>query len=132
MSNLEEIKEKKRKELIATLEQKKKELQSHFDEGANKAIEYGKGMIVIGTGVLLLYTVLDRYLESKFRTSSKKPDAPASETKASMNKLLLPLFTILLQQGASSLFSMSQKKLVDYLKLKKEKNERLQKGIPTK
>ncbi|MCB0504271.1 MAG: hypothetical protein KDC58_02100 [Cyclobacteriaceae bacterium] len=121
MSNLEEIKAKKRKELIATLEQKKKELQLHFDEGANKAIEWGKGMIVIGTGVLLLYTVLDRYLEVKFRSNAKKEDRPISETKSSINKLLLPIFSILLQQGASTLFSSGQKKWIDYLESKKGK-----------
>lgn len=132
MSRLEELKAKKREELIATLEQKKKELQSHFDEGANKAVELGKGMLVIGTGVLLLYTILDRYLEAKFRTSTKKKDKPVSDTKSSLNKLLYPIFTILLQQGASTLFSSGQKKWIDYLELKKQKNERLQKDIPNK
>lgn len=132
MSKLEEAKARKRKELIETLELKKKELQSHFDEGANKAIEFGKGMMILGTGALLLYTILDRYLESKFRTNTKKEEAPISETKSSINKLLFPIFAFILQQSASSLFSAGQSRFIDYLESKKKKDERIQKGIPTK
>lgn len=132
MSKLEEAKARKRKELINTLELKKKELQSHFDEGANKAIEFGKGMMIMGTGALLVYIIVDRYLESKFKTNPKKEEGPVSETKASINKLLFPVFAFILQQSASSLFSAGQGRLIDYLESKNKKDEHIQKSIPTK
>ncbi len=129
-NNLEELKAARRKELLAILEHKKKELQKHVEESANKSIDAGKGLLAIGAGVLLLYTIFDRFLESKFRVQQVNSETPSS--KSSSNKLLYPIFSMLLQQGTSLLFDASQKRLVDYLKIKKTKNERLSASISTK
>jgi len=128
MSDLERLKIERKKELLAILEAKKRKLQLHFDEGANKALEVGKGMVVVGAGVLLLYTILDRYLESKFRSNS----ATEASTKSTSNKLIYPLLAMVLQQGTSVLINASQKKLVEYLKNKKLQNDRLSGDISKK
>ncbi len=128
-NNLEELKATRRKELLAILEHKKKELQKHIEESANKTIDVGKGLLAVGAGVLLLYTIFDRFLESKFRVQQNNTNA--SSSKSSSNKLLYPIFSMLLQQGTSLLFDASQKRLVDYLKTKKTKNERLSASIST-
>jgi len=129
MNNLEELKAARRKELLAILEHKKKELQKHVEESANKSIDVGKGLLAVGAGVLLLYTIFDRFLESKFRVQQNNTNT--SSSKSSSNKLLYPIFSMLLQQGTSLLFDASQKRLVDYLKIKKTKNERLSASIST-
>ncbi len=130
MSELEQLKAERRKELLAILESKKKELQKHFEEGANKSIDAGKGLLVIGLGTLLLYTIFDRFLESKFRIKSSSSNH--SSTKAVSNKLLYPIFSMLLQKGTNALFNQSQKRLIEYLKTKQLGNERVPKGISNK
>ncbi len=130
INTLEQEKAERRKELLAILESKKKELQKHFEESANKSIDAGKGLLVIGTGILLLYTIFDRFLESKFRV--KHTAKEASSSKAVPNKLLYPIFSMMLQQGSSLLFNESQKRLVDYLKNKRSKNERISASISIK
>jgi len=130
LNKLEQKKAERRKELLTTLERKKKELQKHFEESANKSIDAGKGLLVIGTGVLLLYTIFDRFLESKFRVKHTIKEDTSS--KAASNKLLYPIFSMMLQQGSSLLFNESQKRLVDYLKNKKSNNERLSASISNK
>lgn len=130
MSNLDKLKAKKRKELLDKLEKKKKELQDHFSEGATNAINLGKGALVMGTAILMGYTILDRYLEARFKPIEKA--RTNTKTKSSTNKLLYPIFSIILQQGASSLFESGQKRLIDYLNYKKQKNERLSRNIPAK
>jgi len=129
MNNLERLKNERKKELLSVLESKKKSLQQHFDEGANKAIDVGKGMIVLGASILLLYTIIDRYLEAKFR--SKSGSTSETSTKSSTNKLIYPLLSMALQHGANALFNTGQKRLVDYLK-KKLKNEHLSGNISKK
>jgi len=130
LNKLEQKKAERRTKLLATLETKKKELQKHFEETANKSIDAGKGLLVIGAGVLLLYTIFDRFLESKFRVNHSTNDDASS--KAVSNKLLYPIFSMMLQQGTSLLFNESQKRLVDYLKNKKSNNERLPASISNK
>ncbi len=128
-NSLEELKAARRKELLAILEHKKKELQKHVEESANKSIDAGKGLLAVGAGVLLLYTIFDRFLESKFKTQQINNNT--SSSKSSSNKLLYPIFSMLLQQGTGLLFDASQKRLVDYLQTKKTKNERLSASIST-
>ncbi len=130
LNKLEQEKAERRKELLAILENKKKELQKHFEESANKSIDAGKGLLIIGTGALLLYTIFDRFLESKFRVRHTAKEE--SSSKAVSNKLLYPIFSMILQQGSSLLFNESQKRLVDYLKNKKLNNERLPASISNK
>ena len=129
MSELEKLKAERRKELLAILEKKQKALLKHVEESANKSIDAGKGLLAIGAGVLLLYTIFDRFLESKFRTQNTHTH---SSTKSSSNKILYPIFSMLLQQGSSALFDESQKRLVDYLKNKKQLHERISGGLPKK
>ncbi len=130
MNDHNELKAKRKKALLAQLESKKKDLQRHFGDTANKSIEVGKGLLAIGAGVLLLHTIFDRFLEAKFKPINNKKEGVSS--KASTNKLLYPLFTMLLQQGSSILFDQGQKQLVDYLENKKQTNERLPTGISSK
>lgn len=129
MSKLEQLKAERRKELLAILEKKQKELLKHVEESANKSIDAGKGLIAIGASVLLLYTILDRFLDSKFRPQNTS-DRPTA--KSSSNKILYPIFSMLLQQGSSALFDEGQKRLVDYLKNKKQFNERVPGGLSKK
>jgi hypothetical protein len=130
MNSHSELKAKRKKQLLAQLESKKKELQKHFEDSANKSIDAGKGLLAIGAGVLLLYTLFDRFLESKFKTTNTaKKD---SSSKSSTNKLLYPIFSMLLQQGSSVLFDQAQKRMVDYLKNKKQIDEHLSKSISKK
>ncbi len=129
-NKLEQQKAKRRKELLDILETKKALLKKHFDESANKSIDAGKGLLAIGAGVLLLYTIFDRYLESRFRT--KHIAKATSSTKSSSNKLLYPIFSMMLQQGSSILFNEGQKKFVDYLNRKKSKNERISANLSIK
>ena len=129
-NELEQAKAERRKELLAILEIKKKELQKHLGESANKSIDVGKGLLAIGGGVLLLYTIFDRFLESKFRINHSTK--AKSSSKSASNKLLYPIFSMLLQQGSSLLYNESQKRLVDYLKSKKTTNERISGSISKK
>lgn len=130
MSELELIKAERRKELLAILENKKIALQKHLEESASKSIDAGKGLLVIGTGVLLLYTVFDRFLESKFRVRTSQSINPSG--KSSSNKILYPIFSMLLQQGSSVLFDEGQKRFVEYLKNKKTTNGDISGNIPFK
>ncbi len=127
MNSHNELKAKRKKELLDQLETKKKDLQKHVTETANKSIEVGKGLLAIGAGVLLLHTIFDRFLESKFKKEEKP--IKGSSAKSSSNKLLYPFFSMLLQQGSSVLFNQGQKQLVQYLKNKKQTHGRLPKGI---
>jgi len=127
MSNHYELKAKRKKELLAKLESKKKDLQKHFEDTANKSIDAGKGLLAIGAGVLLLYTIFDRFLDSKFKPVISNKEG--SSSKSSTNKLLYPILSMLLQQGSSIIFDQSQKRLIDYLKNKKQTHERIPTGI---
>lgn len=129
MNELEIIKAERRKELLAILETKKIALQKHLEESATKSIDAGKGLLAIGAGVLLLYTIFDRFLESKFRVRASSTN---SSSKSSSNKILYPIFSMLLQQGSSALFDESQKRLVDYLKNKKSNNGDLSESVSNK
>ncbi len=115
MTDLEKIKAERRKELVAILEYKKKELQIHFDQSANKAIIIGKGMMVAGAGAFILYTIFDRYLESKFRDNTTHSNASKSAT----TKLMYPFFSMALQESASLLFNQGQKIVTNYFQRKK-------------
>ena len=119
MSNLEKIKAERRKELLAILEAKKRELQIHFDEGASRAIDVSKGLMVAGAGIFVLYTIFDRYLESKFRNSTS--DAATSSGKSAATKFMYPIFSMVLQEGANLMFNQGQKMLNDYIQKKKLK-----------
>lgn len=130
MSNHETLKAQRKKELLAKLESKKKDLRIHFEDTANKSIDAGKGILFIGTSILLLYTVLDRFLDAKFRTKSSTNSA--STTKSSTSKIVYPIFSMLLQQGMSTIYDQGQKRLVDYLKNKKESDERLPRSLSKK
>ncbi|MCF6359472.1 MAG: hypothetical protein L3J29_01775 [Cyclobacteriaceae bacterium] len=121
--DLEQIKAERRKELLTILEEKKKSLQKHVAESANKSIDASKGLIAIGAGALLLYTIFDRFLESKFRGQQTKGSIESS--KSGTNKLVHPIFSMLLQKGASWMFDEGQKRFVDYLVNKKTRNERI-------
>ena len=129
-NKLEQAKVERRKELLAILEIKKKELQKHVEESANKSFEVGKGLLVISTGVLLLYTIFDRFLESKFRVSRSTKEQ--ASTKSASNKILYHIFSMLLQQGSSLLYNEGQKRLVDYLKSKKTFDEHISGRISNK
>lgn len=126
-NKLEQAKAERRKELLSILEIKKIALQKHVEESANNSIDVGKGLLAIGSGVFLLYTIFDRFLDSKFRV--EKTNKAQSSTKAATHKLLYPLFSMMLQQGSSLLFNESQKRLIEYLKNKKLTNERISGGI---
>lgn len=126
-NELEQAKAERRKELLAILETKQKELLKNIEESANKSIDAGKGLLAIGASVLLLYTIFDRFLDSKFK--SVISNKGGSSSKSSTNKLLYPILSMLLQQGSSFLFNQGQQRLVDYLKNKKQTNERLPKGF---
>ena len=117
MSDLEKLKAERRKELLAILESKKKELQIHFDEGANKAIDVSKGMMVAGAAVFVLYTIFDRYLESKFRNTSSATST--SSGKSAATKFMYPIFSMVLQEGASLMFNQGQKILNDFIQKRK-------------
>lgn len=119
MSNsFEQHKAQRREELLKNLERKKKELQSHLAQTANNSVELGKGLLAIGAGVLVLYTIFDRFLEAKFRPLSVKKNQESS-SKNTSQKLLLPFYSMLLQQGSSVLFNAAQDKLIHRLKKKK-------------
>jgi len=117
MSDLEKLKAERRKELLVILESKKKELQMHFDEGAHKAIEMSKGVMVAGVGVFMLYTIFDRFLESKFRNTTSATSN--SSGKSAATKLMYPIFSMVLQEGASLMFNQGQKAVNDFIKKRK-------------
>ena len=129
MDNHNELKAKRKKELLVILESKKKDLQMHFEKSASKSVDAGKGLLAVGFGVLLLYTIFDRFLESKFKVQELSSNAAS---KQSSNKILYPIFSMLLQQAASALFEQGQKRMLDYLKNKKQTHERLPRGISKK
>lgn len=128
MSNHNALKAQRKKELLSQLESKKQDLQKHIGDAANKSVDVGKGLLLIGTGVLIIYSIFDRFLESKFKAPQIKEGE--SPSKSSTSRLLYPVFSMLLNQGSSFLFDKGQQQLVDYLKNRKLSNERLPKGLP--
>jgi hypothetical protein len=113
----ESIKVRRKSELKAASKKYRKALYKELNTSSIRIVEFGKNMAVLGGGLYVGYTILDRFLDSQLKTEKKKEDAGKFE---SLNKIILPLLALALQQGSMILLKKARIMLIDYLE---EKNK---------
>ena len=117
--NREATKNLKKDELLAASKGYKKALTNNLNISSDRIVTYGKNMAVLGGVLYVGYTVLDRFLESQLMTEKKKAKPNKYET---LNKMILPILALALQQGSTILLKKARVMLIDYLEEKDEKN----------
>ncbi len=113
--NREATKIRRKSELLAISKRHKIALIKELNLSADRAVNFGKNMAIIGGVLFVGYTVLDRFLEARLKTESKT-DKP--NKFATLNKIILPLLSMALQQGSSVLLKRVRNMLIDYLEEK--------------
>ena len=117
--NREATKKLKKDELLAASKEYKKALTNNLNISSDRIVTYGKNMAVIGGVLYVGYTVLDRFLESQLKMEKKKAKPNKYET---LNKMILPILAMALQQGSTILLKKARVMLIDYLEEKDKKN----------
>ena len=115
--NREATKKVRKSELLAATEEYKKKLTDELNISSTRIVDYGKNLAVIGGVLYVGYTVLDRFLEAKLKTEKKSKKPNKYET---LNKMILPILAMALQQGSTILLRKAKDMLIDYLE---EKNK---------
>ena len=113
--NREAIKIRKKNELLASSKKHQAALMTELSISSERLVVFGKNMAVIGGALYVSYTVLDRFLEAKLKSEKKKAKPNKYET---LNKMILPLLAMALQQGSMVLLKKARIMLVDYLEEK--------------
>ena len=97
--NREAVKRKKKEDLLKLSKDHQKALYNELNVSSVRVVEFGKNMAIIGGVLYVGYTVLDRFLDAKLKSEKKK--APGKfET---LNKMILPILAMALQQGSTIL-----------------------------
>ncbi|RLD21243.1 MAG: hypothetical protein DRI71_09350 [Bacteroidetes bacterium] len=117
--NREATKTRRKNELLATSKTHQEALSKELNTSSDRLVEFGKNMAVISSVLYVGYTVLDRFLEAKLKTTKKESKPNKFET---LNKMILPLLAMALQQGSVVLMKKARIMLVDYLEEKGKKN----------
>lgn len=113
--NREATKIRRKNELLATSKKHQQGLSQELNTSSERVVEFGKNIAVLGSVLYVGYTVLDRFLEAKLKTTKKEAKPNKFET---LNKMLLPLLAMALQQGSVFLMKKARIMLVDYLEEK--------------
>lgn len=113
----ESIKVRRKSELKAASEKHQKALYKELNISSIRIVEFGKNMAVLGGVLYVGYTILDRFLAAQIKTEKKKEEGGKFE---SLNKIILPLLALALQQGSMILLKKARIMLIDYLE---EKNK---------
>ena len=117
--NREATKKQRKSELLATFKNHQQALYTELSISSDRIVDFGKNMAVIGGVLYVGYTILDRYLDAKLRTEKKKKE-PGNF--AVLNKIILPLLAMALQQGSIILLKKARVILIDYLEEKNKDN----------
>ena len=111
----EQSKKKKKADLKATATAHQEALYAQLNATADRLVDYGKSMAVIGGILYVGYTILDRYLDARLKTTEKEED---SGKYATLHKIILPFVALALQQGSTVLLKKARLMLIDYLEEK--------------
>ena len=117
--NREATKIKRKSELLEISKKHTTALVKDLNISADRAVDFGKNMALIGGVLYIGYTVLDRFLEAKLNTQ-KKDKQP--NKFATLNKMIQPLLAMALQQGSTVLLKRARVMLIDYLEEKNSKD----------
>ena len=115
--NREATKIRRKSELLANSKKYQEALSKEINISSARVVAFGKNMAVIGGVLYVGYTILDRILEAKLKTEKKQEKPNKFET---LNKIILPLLAMALQQGSTILLKRARIMLIDYLE---EKNK---------
>ena len=113
--NREATKIKRKSELLDISKKHTTALVKDLNISADRAVDFGKNMALIGGVLYVGYTVLDRFLEAKLNTQ-KKDKQP--NKFATLNKMIQPLLAMAIQQGSTVLLKRARIMLIDYLEEK--------------
>jgi hypothetical protein len=113
--NREATKIRRKKELQASSRLHKEALSKELNTSFDRLTDFSKNMLVIGGVLFTGYTILDRLLEAKLSTS-KKSSRPGKLD--SLNRIILPMLAMALQQGSMVLLKKARIMLVEYLEEK--------------
>ena len=113
--NRETTKAKRKSELLEISRKHSTALAKELNISANRAVDFGKNMALIGGVLYVSYTVLDRFLEAKLNTEKKHKEPNKFVT---LNKMIQPLLAMALQQGSTVLLKRARIMLIDYLEEK--------------
>lgn len=108
----ESNKVKRKSELKVASEKHQKALYQELNTSSIRIVEFGKNMAILGGMLFVGYTILDRFLDSQLKTEKKKEKAGKFD---SLNKIILPLLAIGLQQGSMVVLKKARTMLIDYL-----------------
>ena len=100
---------------MSTAKKRQEALLTELHISSERLVVFGKNIAVIGGVLYVGYTVLDRFLEAKLKTAKKNAKPNKYET---LNKMILPLLAMALQQGSIVLLKKARIMLVDYLEEK--------------
>ena len=117
--NREATKKQRKSELFAAIKNHRQALYKDLSISSDRIVDFGKNMAVIGGVLYVGYTILDRYLDAKLRTEKKKKEPGNFE---GLNKIILPLLAMALQQGSVILLKKARAILIDYLEEKNKKD----------
>ena len=113
----ESIKVRRKSELKAATEKHQKALYQELNTSSIRIVEFGKNMAVLGGMLYVGYTILDRFLDALLKTEKKKEKAGKFD---SLNKIILPLLAMGLQQGSMIVLNKARSMLIDYLEEKEK------------
>ena len=113
--NKEATKIRRKSELLASAKKHRVALSEELNISSERVVVFSKNMAVLGGGLYIGYTVLDRFLEAKLKTEKKEAKPNKFET---LNKMILPFLALALQQGSTILLKRARVMLIDYLEEK--------------
>jgi len=119
MKSREATKNQKKTELLATFKFHRQELYKELNVSSERVVDFGKNMALIGGVLYVSYTVLDRFLDAKLKTAKKNNEPNKFEV---LNKIILPVLAMGLQQGSIALLKRAKDMLINYLEEKAEKD----------
>ena len=117
--NREATKIRRKSELLATSKKFQKSLSKELNISSERVVDFSKNMAILGGVLFVGYTILDRFLEAKMRTNTKKQKPNKFD---SLNKIILPMLALALQQGSVVLMKKARILLVEYLEEKDKQN----------
>lgn len=112
MMNKEATKIRRKSELLASVNKHRAALSKELNISSDRLVVFGKNMALLGGALYIGYTVLDRFLEAKLKTEKKIIKPNKFET---LNKMILPILAMALQQGSTILLRRARVMLIDYL-----------------
>ena len=113
--NKEATKIHRKSELLASAKKHRAALSEELNISSDRVVVFSKNMAVLGGGLYIGYTILDRFLEAKLKTEKKEAKPNKFET---LNKMILPFLALALQQGSTVLLKRARVMLIDYLEEK--------------